>query len=151
MGVTFSTLDVTFSSLIHWLSDFLLLLQKREFCQPNSNHVVMRKMITKTLKRVSNHAGWTLVALMALMTLGACNKKGEVSVDKLSKTISESVIAEQRDSGRVLVVDTIFLNPTSDNNYIGELRGHVNDSVEVVYDLTVTDEGDDLSAEWTQR
>lgn len=111
----------------------------------------MRKMITKTLKRVSNHAGWTLVALMALMTLGACNKKGEVSVDKLSKTISESVIAEQRDSGRVLVVDTIFLNLTSDNNYIGELRGHVNDSVEVVYDLTVTDEGDDLSAEWTQR
>ena len=51
----------------------------------------------------------------------------------------------------MLVVDTIFLNPTSDNNYIGELRGHVNDSVEVVYDLTVTDEGDDLSAEWTQR
>ena len=86
----------------------------------------MRKMIAKTLKRGANHAGWTLVVLMALMALGACNKKGEVSVDKLSKTISESVIAEQRDSGRVLVV-------------------------EVVYDLTVTDEGDDLSAEWTQR
>ena len=142
---------VTFSSLIHWLSKFLLLLQKQEICQPNSNHVVMRKMIAKTLKRGANHAGWTLVALMTLMALGACNKKGEVSVDKLSKTISESVIAEQRDSGRVLVVDTIFLNQTPDNNYTGELRGHVNDSVEVVYDLTVTDEGDDLSAEWTQR
>lgn len=103
------------------------------------------------MRRGTNHVGWTFVALMALMTLGACNKNREISFDKLNKTISESVIAEQRDSGRVLVVDTIFLNPTPDNNYTGELRGRVNDSIEVVYDLMVTDEGDELSAEWTQR
>lgn len=90
-------------------------------------------------------------ALMALVSFGGCNKERKVSVDKLSQTIVESVVAEQRDSGRVLTVDTIFLNNTVGDNFSGELRGHVNDTIEVVYDLSVTDDGDDLSAEWTLR
>ncbi len=90
-------------------------------------------------------------ALIAMVLMGGCNKKKEISVDKLSQTIIQSVVAEQRDSGRVLTVDTIFLNSTAGDNFSGELRGHVNDSTEVVYDLQVTDEGDELSAEWTLR
>lgn len=90
-------------------------------------------------------------AMMALVSFCGCNKKREVSVDKLSQTIIESVVAEQRDSGCELTVDTIFLNNTEGDNFVGELRGHVNDTTEVVYDLSVTDDGDDLSAEWTLR
>ena len=48
-------------------------------------------------------------------------------------------------------VDTIFLNNTSGDNYNGELRGHLNDTIEVVYDLTVTDEGEEVEAEWNLR
>ena len=95
----------------------------------------------------------TMIAcsLMALVFFGGCQKK-EVSVEKLSKQIIESVTAEQKDSGRVLTVDTIFLNNTTGANYTGELRGHLNDTIEVVYDLKVTDEGgDEVEAEWKRR
>ena len=92
-------------------------------------------------------------ALMALVFLGGCQKlqKKEVSVEKLHKTIIDNVTAEQLDSGRVFTVDTIFLNNTSGDNYNGELRGHLNDTIEVVYDLTVTDEGEEVEAEWNLR
>ena len=88
---------------------------------------------------------------MALVSFYGCNKKREVSVDKLNKIFIQSVVAEQKDSGNVLTVDTIFLNKTTGDNFIGELRGHVNDTTEVVYDLSVADEGDELSQEWTLR
>ena len=90
-------------------------------------------------------------AFMALISFVGCHQKSEVSVDKLSQTIIKSVVAEQKDSGRVLTVDTIFLNKMEGDHFVGELRGHINDTTEVVYDLNVTDEGDDLSAEWTLR
>ena len=85
-------------------------------------------------------------ALMTLVFLGGCDKvkelsvdklkKKEVSVEKLEKTIIESVTTEQQDSGRILTVDTIFLNKISGDNYSGELRGHFDDNKEVVFDLT---------------
>ena len=88
-------------------------------------------------------------ALMALLTFEACKK--EVDVNKLYKSFTESVVAEQRDSGNVLTVDTIFLNQTAGYNFKGELRGHINDTTEVVYDLDVTDEGSDFDLEWNLR
>ena len=88
-------------------------------------------------------------ALVALMTFVSC--KREVDVDKLYKSFTESVVAEQKDSGNVLNVDTIYLNQTTGDNFKGELRGHINDSTEVVYDLDVTDEGDDFELEWNLR
>ena len=89
-------------------------------------------------------------AMVALLAFGACKKK-VVDVNKLCKSFTESVVAEQNGLGNTLTVDTIFLNSTAGDNFSGELRGHVNDSTEVVYDLQVTDEGDELSAEWTLR
>ncbi len=86
---------------------------------------------------------------IALLALTACGKK-EVSVDKVKNIIIENVTAEQKDSGNVLTVDTVFLNQAG-NDFRGELRGHVNDSTVVVYDLNVIDEGDELSAEWNLR
>ena len=110
------------------------------------------KMFTKNHKMMKNKKMIMMAfALIAMVAIGGCNKKREVSVDKLNQTIIQSVMAEQRDSGRVLTVDTIFLNKTEGDNFSGELRGHVNDTTEVVYDLQVTDEGEELSAEWTLR
>ena len=88
-------------------------------------------------------------AFVALMAFNAC--KREVSIEKLRQSFVESVVAEQRDSGNVLTVDTFFLNKTEGYNFNGELRGHINDSTEVVYDLVVEDEGDDFSLEWNLR
>ena len=88
-------------------------------------------------------------ALMALVSFQACKKV--VDVDKLYKSFTESVVAEQKDSGNVLTVDTIFLNQTTGDNFKGELRGHINDSTEVVYDLDVADEGNDFTLEWNLR
>lgn len=88
-------------------------------------------------------------AVVALLSFGAC--KRVVNVEKLCNSFSESVIAEQKDSGNVLTVDTIFLNSTTGDNFKGELRGHINDSTEVVYDLDVVDEGKELSLEWNLR
>lgn len=88
-------------------------------------------------------------AMVALLAFEACKK--EVSVEKLRQSFVESVVAEQRDSGNTLTVDTFFLNKTTGDNFAGELRGHVNDTTEVVYDLSVVDEGEDLSLEWNLR
>ena len=88
-------------------------------------------------------------AVVVLMAVGACKK--EVSVDKLRLSFEESIISEQKDSGNVLVVDTFFLNKTTGDNFKGELRGHINDSTEVIYDLDVVDEGEELSMEWNLR
>ena len=88
-------------------------------------------------------------AAVVLLSFEAC--KRVVDVDKLYKSFTESVVAEQRDSGNVLTVDTIFLNPTTGENFKGELRGHINDSTEVVYDLDVADEGNDFTLEWNLR
>ena len=90
-----------------------------------------------------------MCAIVALLTFVGCKK--EVSVDKLCQSFTESVIAEQKDSGNVLTVDTIFLNRTTGDNFKGELRGHVNDTIEVVYDLDVVDEGEEFSMEWNLR
>ena len=88
-------------------------------------------------------------AMVALLAFDSC--KREVAADKLFSSFTESVIAEQKDSGNVLTVDTIFLDRTTGDNFKGELRGHINDSTDVVYDLTVKDDGKDLELEWILR
>ena len=102
-----------------------------------------------------------ILAILALaLAAGACQKKREISIDKVSNIIQQSVIAEQADSGHRLVVDTIMLNPATDAVYKGELHGclgargrggayvALDDSITVTYDLTVTEEGDEYSMEW---
>lgn len=88
-------------------------------------------------------------AIVAVLALGSCKKV--VNVDALCKSFTNEVIAEQRDLGNELTVDTIFLNQTTGYNYKGELRGHINDSTEVVYDLDVSDAGKDFDLEWNLR
>ena len=88
-------------------------------------------------------------ALMAVLAFEAC--KRVVDVESLKKSFTASVVAEQKESGNTLTVDTVILNPTTGDNFKGELRGHINDSTEVVYDLDVADEGEELTLEWNLR
>ena len=94
-------------------------------------------------------------AMVALLSFGACKKvlnvERKVDVEKLYKSFTKSVVEEQRGEGNELTVDTIFLNQTIGDNFKGELRGHINDSTEVVYDLDVTDDGNDFDLEWNLR
>ena len=93
---------------------------------------------------------YLFLVLMALtFVVGACQKKKEISIDKVTNIIQQSVIAEQADSGHRLVVDTIALQPAADAVYRGELHGCLDDSITVTYDLVVTEEGDELGMEWT--
>lgn len=88
-------------------------------------------------------------ALMVVFAFEAC--KRVVDVESLKKSFTASVVAEQMESGNTLTIDTIILNPTTGDNFKGELRGHINDSTEVVYDLDVADEGKELTLEWNLR
>lgn len=84
------------------------------------------------------------IALMGVMAV-SCQKK--FSLDKVREIVSQSVITEEKDSGRTLVIDTILLEPNG-VNYNGVIRGVLNDSIEVSYNLTLTDNGDDYDVEW---
>ena len=85
-----------------------------------------------------------LFVIIAAMTV-SCQKK--VSLDKVREIVSQSVIAEEKDSGRTLVLDTILLQ-LNGKDYSGTIKGVLNDSIEVTYDLTLTDNGEDFDAEW---
>ena len=86
-----------------------------------------------------------LIAFMAV-TAVSCQKK--VSLDKMREIVSQSVITEEKDSGRTLVIDTIQIEPNGAKDFKGIIKGVLNDSIPVVYDLTLTDNGDDYDAEW---
>ena len=90
-----------------------------------------------------------MVVAAALIVVGLTACKKEVSLDKVKQTIVENIMAEQRDEGKTLTVDTVFLNKSVGGNFSGKLFGHTEKSEPVVYDLNVVDEGDELSAEWT--
>ena len=90
-----------------------------------------------------------MVVAAALIVVGLTACKKEVSLDKVKQTIVENIMAEQRDSGKTLTVDTVILNKSVGGNFRGTLFGHTEKSEPVVYDLNVVDEGDELSAEWT--
>lgn len=105
------------------------------------------RMITKPYEIMKKQSIIIACILSVLVLLPACKK---VSVDKLKSQAIEAVIAEQKDSGNVLVVDNVTLTPSENAGYKGKLQGHLNDSIEVEYDLVVTDEGDEFDIDWTR-
>lgn len=92
---------------------------------------------------------FSIIAILLLcMVMGACKKK-EVDVNKLKDIISQGVIDEQKEDGNDIVIDTLFLNPSEGGSYKGMLFGHVGDSLALVYQLSVTDDGSEgLDVEW---
>ena len=116
------------------------------FCFSLGLHYLCR-MITKPYEIMKKQSIIIACILSVLVLLPACKK---VSVDKLKSQAIEAVIAEQKDSGNVLVVDNVTLTPSENAGYKGKLQGHLNDSIEVEYDLVVTDEGDEFDIDWTR-
>ena len=73
-----------------------------------------------------------------------------VSEQKLTEKIQSAIVEEEQSKGRTLEVTEFSLGEKTGKNYQGVLKGKL-DGKEMVYDVTVTDEGDDFDVNWTPR
>ncbi len=87
-----------------------------------------------------------IFAFSALMMLNGCI----VSEQKLTDKIQSAIVEEEQSKGRTLEVTEFSLGEKTGKNYQGVLKGKL-DGKEMVYDVTVTDEGDDFDVNWTPR
>ena len=87
-----------------------------------------------------------IFAFSALMMLNGCI----VSEQKLMEKIQSAIVEDEQSKGRTLEVTEFSLGEKTGKNYQGVLKGKL-DGKEMVYDVTVTDEGDDFDVNWTPR
>ncbi len=87
-----------------------------------------------------------IFAFSALMMLSGCI----VSEQKLTEKIQSAIVEDEQSKGRTLEVTEFSLGEKTGKNYQGVLKGKL-DGKEMVYDVTVTDEGDDFDVNWTPR
>ena len=87
-----------------------------------------------------------IFAFSALMMLNGCI----VSEQKLTEKIQSAIVEDEQSKGRTLEVTEFSLGEKTGKNYQGVLKGKL-DGKEMVYDVTVTDEGDDFDVNWTPR
>ena len=87
-----------------------------------------------------------IFAFSALIMLNGCI----VSEQKLTEKIQSAIVEEEQSKGRTLEVTEFSLDEKTGKNYQGVLKGKL-DGKEMVYDVTVTDEGDDFDVNWTPR
>ena len=73
-----------------------------------------------------------------------------VSDQKLADKVQEAIVNDVAQNGKQLEVTTFELGDKQGKNYKGVLQGTI-DGEEVVYDVTVTDEGSDFDVDWEQR
>lgn len=73
-----------------------------------------------------------------------------VSEQKLTEKIQSAIVEDEQSKGRTLEVTEFSLGEKTGKNYQGVLKGKL-DGKEMVYDVTVTDEGDDFDVNWTPR
>ena len=87
-----------------------------------------------------------IFAFSALMMFNGCI----VSEQKLTEKIQSGIVKEEQSKGRTFAVTECSLGEKTGKNYQGVLKGKL-DGKEMVYDVTVTDEGDDFDVNWTPR
>ena len=87
-----------------------------------------------------------LLAFSAMVVLNGCI----VSDKKLADKVQEAIVNDVAQTGRQLEVTTFELGDKQGKNYKGVLQGKI-DGEDVVYDVTVTDEGSDFDVDWEQR
>lgn len=87
-----------------------------------------------------------LLAFSAVVFLNGCI----VSDKKLTDKVQEAIVNDVAQSGKQLEVTTFELGDKQGKNYKGVLQGKI-DGEEVIYDVTVTDEGSDFDVDWEQR
>jgi hypothetical protein len=87
-----------------------------------------------------------LFACAALFTFNACI----VSEKKLTEKVQESIVEAEKQEGNTLEITEFDLGEKTGKNYKGVLKGVLNGE-NVVYDVTVNDEGSDFDVDWEQR
>lgn len=87
-----------------------------------------------------------IFALSALVMLNGCI----VSDKKLSEKIQSAIVDEEASNGKTLEVTEFSLGDKIGNNYKGVLKGKL-DGKDVIYDVTVNDEGNDFDVDWNLR
>ena len=84
-----------------------------------------------------------IFALSALVMLNGCI----VSDKKLSEKIQSAIVDEEASNGKTLEVTEFSLGDKIGKNYKGVLKGNL-DGKDVIYDVTVNDEGNDFDVDW---
>lgn len=87
-----------------------------------------------------------IFALSALVMLNGCI----VSDKKLSEKIQSAIVDEEASNGKTLEVTEFSLGDKVGKNYKGVLKGKL-DGKDVIYDVTVNDEGNDFDVDWNLR
>ena len=90
-----------------------------------------------------------VVALLLAVSLTGLTASCIVSEKKLEDKVQEAIMEEVASTGQTLEVLEFDLNKEGKVR-TGVLRGRVNGK-EVVYDVSVTDDGDSFDAEWQLR
>ena len=85
-------------------------------------------------------------ALSALVMLNGCI----VSEKKLTDKVQEAMVEYEQNQGNRLEVTDLKLEKSTDKGYKGVLTGRLNGE-DVVYDVTVSDAGDDFDVDWELR
>ena len=87
-----------------------------------------------------------VIALSALVMLNGC----VVSEEKLEHKVTQGMIEFEESQGNQLEVTDLKLEKGGGKNYKGVLTGKLNGE-DAVYDVTVTDSGDDFDVDWELR
>ena len=87
-----------------------------------------------------------LFTLSALVMLNGCI----VSEKKLTDKVQEAMVEYEQNQGNRLEVTDLKLEKSTDKGYKGVLTGRLNGE-DVIYDVTVSDAGDDFDVDWELR
>lgn len=87
-----------------------------------------------------------MFALSALVVLNGC----VVSEKKLTDKVQEAMVEYEQNQGNRLEITDLKLEKSSDKGYKGVLTGRLNGE-DVIYDVTVSDAGDDFDVDWELR
>ena len=87
-----------------------------------------------------------MFALSALCVLNGC----VVSEKKLTDKVQEAMVDYEQNQGNRLEVTDLKLEKSADKGYKGVLSGRLNGE-DVIYDVTISDAGDDFDVDWELR
>lgn len=87
-----------------------------------------------------------VIALSALAMLSGCI----VSEEKLTDKVTQGIVEYEQEHGNRLEVTDLKLEKSEGKNYNGVLTGKLNGE-DAVYDVTVTDDGNDFDVDWELR
>ena len=85
-------------------------------------------------------------AVSALVMLSGCI----VSEEKLTDKVTQGIVEYEQEQGNRLEVNDLKLEKSEGKNYKGVLTGKLNGE-DVVYDVIVTDDGNDFDVDWELR